>query len=93
MSARRTAKRLTNKTCGQIADLVVDFITDSLAPRVKRDFVQHLAACPDCAAFLNTYKKTIQLTRSVKVEDMPVGVRDNILAFLRGRTRVQRSNT
>lgn len=88
MAGRKTnVNALTNKTCKQIADLVFNYITDTLAPRVKRDFNQHLKVCPDCVAFLNTYRKTVAVTLSVRAEEMPANVRDNILDFLRRRAR------
>ena len=88
MATRKTnLNALTNKTCKQIADLVFNYINDTLAPRVKRDFNQHLTICPDCVAFLNTYRKTVAVTRSVRAEEMPANVRDNILDFLRRRPR------
>jgi Putative zinc-finger len=93
MAARKTtAKALTNKTCKQIADLVFNYINDTLAPRVKRDFNQHLKICPDCVAFLNTYRNTVAVTRSVRAEEMPANVRDNILDFLRRRARQNRTS-
>jgi hypothetical protein len=39
-------------------------VTGGLAATVARSFERHLAICPDCVAFLKTYKKTIELTRS-----------------------------
>jgi hypothetical protein len=54
--------------------------------------MRHLAICPDCVSFLNTYKKTVQITGSVRVEEMPARVRDNILAFLRRRARRNRTS-
>jgi len=92
MPARKAAaKPLTNKTCKQMTELVYDYLHDALGPRVKRDFTKHLAICPDCISFLNTYKKTVQITRSVRAEDMPAKVRDSILAFLRRRARGNRT--
>ena len=86
MASRKTnGKALTPKTCEQIADLVLDYLNDGLLPRVKRKFDQHLRICPDCIAFLNTYRKTIAVTKSVRVQDMPEEVRCNILNFLQGR--------
>jgi hypothetical protein len=93
MAARKTTvKALTSKTCKQIADLVFNYLNDILGPRVKRDFDQHLAICPDCVAFLSTYKKTIATTRSIRAEDMPENVRSNILDFLRSRARQNRTS-
>jgi hypothetical protein len=87
MAARKaTTKVLTNKTCKQMTDLVFRYLNKTLGPRVKRDFDQHLRICPDCVAFLNTYAKTVALTRSVRAEDMPAKVRNNILEFPRRRS-------
>jgi hypothetical protein len=82
---KAAAKALTNKTCRQISDLVFDYLNEKLTPATKRDFEQHLSICPDCISFLNTYKKTVAVTSSVKVEQLPPKVRENILAFLRKR--------
>jgi putative zinc finger protein len=88
MVKRKTATQaFTNKTCRQISDLVFDYLNETLAPATKRDFEQHLIICPDCVSFLNTYKKTVAVTGSVKVEQLPPKVRENILAFLRKRIR------
>jgi hypothetical protein len=43
--------------------------------------------CSDCVSFLNTYKKTTAVTKSVKQSDIPAHMRDNILTFLRKRSR------
>jgi hypothetical protein len=93
MAARKMAtKVLNNKTCKQITDLVYAYLNDRLKPTVKRDFQQHLRICPDCASFLNTYKKTVGMTRSLRAEDMPSKVRENILDFLRRRIRKTRAS-
>jgi hypothetical protein len=93
MPARKSAaEALTNKTCKQMTQLVYDYLKGALGARVKRDFMRHLAICPDCVSFLNTYKKTVQITGSVRVEEMPARVRDNILAFLRRRARRNRTS-
>ena len=64
-----------------------DYLNEKLTPATKRDFEQHLSICPDCVSFLNTYKKTVTVTNSVKVEQLSPKVRENILAFLRKRIR------
>jgi hypothetical protein len=82
---KAVAKALTNKTCRQISDLVFDYLNEKLTPATKLDFDQHLSICPDCISFLNTYKKTVAVTSSIKVDQLPPKVRENILAFLRKR--------
>ena len=84
---KRPRKALRNKTCKQIADLVVDYLNDELNPKLKREFRQHLRICPDCVSFFNTYKKTVSVTGSIRPDEIPPRVRDNVLDFLRGRLR------
>ena len=78
---------MTNKNCKQISDLVFDYLNDKLRPDVRREFQQHLRICPDCVHFLNTYKKTVSVTGTVRPEEIPAKVKDNILDFLRKRMR------
>ncbi|HSF58669.1 MAG TPA: zf-HC2 domain-containing protein [Candidatus Binatia bacterium] len=51
-------------TCENETALIGDYVSSSLSPRVTAAFEKHLQACPDCAAFLTTYKKTIEATRA-----------------------------
>jgi Putative zinc-finger len=87
MATRKTASASTNKSCKEITDLIFGYLNDRLSPAVKRDFERHLRICPDCVNFLNTYKKTADVTRSISPEEIPPGIRENILDFLRGRMR------
>jgi Putative zinc-finger len=88
MTARKAAARiLTNRTCKEITDLIFGYLNDTLSRSVKRDFQRHLRVCPDCVNFLNTYKKTVATSRSLRPEEISANVRDNILDFLRKRIR------
>jgi hypothetical protein len=88
MPARKKAiKLLTNRTCKEMTDLIFGYLNNTLSRSVMRDFQRHLRICPDCVNFLNTYKKTVTTSRSLRPEEMPAIVRDNILAFLRKRIR------
>ena len=92
MRTRKPApKKITTKTCKQITDLVFNYVHGRLASSLKRDFEQHLRICPDCVNFLNTYRKTVQATKSVVPEEIPPKVRTNILSFLRKRVRGNRA--
>jgi len=85
--AKFTRRPLSAQTCKQITDLLVDYLTDNLHPRVKREFARHLSICPDCVSFVNTYGKTVQSTASLRSEAIPAKVRDNVLSFLRKKLR------
>jgi Putative zinc-finger len=93
MAARKTPRVLTNKTCKEITALILGYVNEQLRPRVKRNFQRHLRSCPDCVNFLNTYKKTATLTRSIRPEEIPIRVRNSILDFLREQIRKSSSRS
>lgn len=76
-------------TCQQAIALLVEYVTDALAPETLRAFQEHLRACEDCLAYLNTYRATIRATRTLRYEDVPAALQDRLLSFL--RTRVSRA--
>jgi anti-sigma factor RsiW len=86
MATLKTAKK-TQTTCKELTRMILDYVNGSLSPSMRRAFQHHLRACPDCVSFLKTYKKTVEVTRSVRPGDIPPRVRDNILTFLRKRAR------
>jgi anti-sigma factor RsiW len=44
--------------------LIGRYVSSDLNVKELAAFERHLAACRDCVAFLQTYKKTVQLTRN-----------------------------
>jgi anti-sigma factor RsiW len=71
--------------CQQVIALLVEYVTDVLAPETLRAFQEHLRACEDCLAYLNTYRATIRATRTLRYDDMPTALQDRLLRFLRIR--------
>jgi anti-sigma factor RsiW len=51
-------------SCEEEVRFIGDFLNGNLTAASRRAFESHLSACPDCAAFLHTYEKTIEITRS-----------------------------
>ena len=51
-------------TCRDEVGLISDYLTNNLSKADRLAFETHLRACPDCGAFLATYKKTIELSQS-----------------------------
>ena len=62
-SKPRTVSEADHSCEAEIA-LIGNYLAGSIAPSAHLDFERHLSLCPDCAAFLKTYKKTIEVTRS-----------------------------
>src|SRR5207247_9301901 len=61
----------------------VEFTAEYLASRLDLEelsaFESHLKACSDCAAFLQTYKKTIELTRTFLLSPRLQGTGQSLL--------------
>ncbi len=85
--ARRTQPRQADLTCQQIADFLLDYLTRELHPDTAAEFEEHLGICPDCVAFLNTYKKTVQVTRSLRYEDIPPEMEKRVSRFLQKKIK------
>jgi hypothetical protein len=54
-------------TCEDEIALIADYLSSNLRTRVLRSFEEHLNGCRDCTAFVQTYKKTIEVTRTFLV--------------------------
>ena len=60
----RTRKKHLELDCKKATSLIQDYITGELEPDIASKLEIHLSICPDCVAFLNTYKKTTDLVNS-----------------------------
>jgi anti-sigma factor RsiW len=59
-------------------------LTGQLNPEVLAAFEKHLGQCPDCTAFLNTYKKTVEATKSfLKIQTLKASPKSLRLSFKR----------
>ncbi len=61
---KKAKPKKNDLTCKSATDLILDYLSRELNSETTAEFEEHLSKCPDCVAFLNTYKKTLQLTKS-----------------------------
>jgi hypothetical protein len=73
----------TALTCQQVAALLVDYVAEDMALPTRTAFETHLRNCPDCVAFLATYRETIRTTRAVRYEAIPAEMLARVQQFLR----------
>ena len=57
------------QSCRVVTSLIPDYISGELNPDAGDEFEKHLKDCTDCLAFVNTYKKTIELTKTYLEEE------------------------
>ena len=81
----RDIRNLSREFCEQATRLIADYLSGELDRRTVEAFESHLSECPDCAAFLATYKKTLGAARALKCEDMPAEIQARLQELLRER--------
>ena len=69
--------------CRDIGNLLHDYVEGLLEPPVHQQLDRHLADCPGCTGFIRTYKKTIQLSKEVRCEEIPPELQQKLRSFLK----------
>lgn len=70
-------------TCKQfIQDFLADYLEAGLDSGVVADLEAHLAICPPCVAYMNTYKKTRNLVGRGAAADVPQEMKTILRRFL-----------
>jgi anti-sigma factor RsiW len=73
--------------CQQAVELVTDYLEGALSPRGRRRFEAHLRACPNCSAYLEQIRLTVELSGSIEPEDLsPEATTDLTDLYLRWRS-------
>jgi len=75
-------------TCEDVIGMLLEYLEARLDASTLAALERHLAACAPCVAYLNTYRRTRELTATAERADMPdemkARLRDFLLAHLRG---------
>jgi anti-sigma factor RsiW len=69
--------------CQQAVELVTDYLDGALSRRDRRRFERHLRGCPNCSAYLEQIRITIELTGSIEPEDLTPQAREDITELYR----------
>jgi anti-sigma factor RsiW len=82
----------TTVTCREFAQFLDDYLTGELEPEVCDAFDDHLAHCPSCVVYLNTYRDTLVLAKGAwappDVQPVPADVPEELVrAILAARKR------
>lgn len=68
--------------CSRLVALLTEYLEGRLPDTLRSDLEQHLAACPECVAFVRTFRSTLSLVRSLSEQDLPAELRLRLRAFL-----------
>jgi predicted anti-sigma-YlaC factor YlaD len=56
--------------CRQAVELVTDYLEGALTKRARRRFETHLKGCANCRAYLDQMRSIIEVSGSVKADDL-----------------------
>lgn len=73
--------------CQDLVELVTDFLGGKLSEDVERRFVDHLAECPHCEAYLAQFRVTIDALGELPPETISDEARGDLLSAFRGWRR------
>lgn len=56
-------------TCREFADFLDDYLAANLSVAALDCFDEHLGECPDCVAYLQTYRDSVRVTKAAHRDD------------------------
>jgi len=78
-------------TCREVIDFLMDCLSGSLTETERATFDAHLALCPSCVAYIQTYRDSIQMGKAAfarEDEELPGEVPEELIrAILASRKK------
>ena len=78
-------------TCKELVEFLMDYLDGLLAESERRCFEEHLGECPDCVAYLATYREAVRLGKEACTagnDSIPTDVPEELVrAILAARRR------
>ena len=75
-------------TCRELVDSVAAYLDGELPGEARPRFDEHLAACAECAAYVETYRRTVELAKGAYQDaDVPDDLLKSVLARINPRGR------
>ena len=75
---------LREPTCQELAELLTDYLEGLLAPSERASFDRHIAGCRNCTLYVEQRRLTIAASGRIRTDDIPPGVREELLTAFRG---------
>ena len=72
-------------TCRELVDFLDDYLEGQLGGQALIEFNNHLAGCPPCVAYMQTYRDSVRLGRAALTRseaDAPPGVPEQLVAAI-----------
>ena len=69
-------------TCRDVLEYLADYLGGALAPEGVDRFEHHLAGCPSCVAYLESYRETVRLGKDALTEPSLGEVPEDLVAAI-----------
>jgi anti-sigma factor RsiW len=71
-------------TCRELIEFLDGYVEETLSAEQRREFDRHLALCPPCVAYLESYRDTTVLSRLTAEPDrqLPETVPEDLIAAI-----------
>ena len=77
-------------TCKELVEFLMDYLDGLVSKPERRRFEEHLGECPDCVAYLATYREAVRLGKKACTagDSIPTDVPEELVrAILAARRR------
>jgi len=85
MTSMHDEKVVAGLSCGQVLDVLSDYLDDDLSPDTRRQVEEHLKGCEGCARFGGEFGATVRALRAhLASGGLPDAVRDRLRKAMDG---------
>ncbi len=70
-------------TCRELAELLLEFVSDQLPPERRDPIEQHLGRCSPCLAYFESYRILVEVTRRLPAAPLPPRLEQRLQTILR----------
>ncbi len=81
--AASSSTRVADVAHGVVRARMSEYLADSLGNDERQRIDRHVAQCRECAAYLATLRKTVELVSTLPSKPAPAGSRDSIMRRIR----------
>ena len=85
--AASSGTRVADVAHGVVRARMSEYLASSLGPDERQRIDRHIAACRDCAAYLTTLRKTVELVATLPPKPAPTPTRESIMRRVREQAR------
>jgi anti-sigma factor RsiW len=71
--------------CREVVERLTDYLEDAMPAADRAAIDAHLAGCDGCTNALDQLRRTIRITGTLGLDDVPEAQRDALLAIFRNR--------